>query len=108
MTGVTALSSRYAASGPYLDFLSYRSDTPYTRLLASGALSEQQHYGEEPSDNRGYPYSELVETDCVGRIFPGSLYLDRRSPSRSQGAALVYERYVEYWNRKVKDLRRLR
>jgi hypothetical protein len=42
---VTALSSLYAASGPYLNFFHpcpCRSDTPYTRLLASGALSEQQ------------------------------------------------------------------
>jgi hypothetical protein len=42
---VAALSSLYAASGPYLNFFypcPYRSDTPYTRLLASGALSEQQ------------------------------------------------------------------
>ena len=94
-------------------------------------VAELAHYGEEPSDKEAIRTANLSRPIVLAEISPGLYNLidghHRAARARRDGvrvlpgwrircpehvafltSRMAYEKYVEYWNGKVKDLRRLR
>ena len=111
--------------------LAYINAHPERFTVEHIEVAELAHYGEEPSDKEAIRTANLSRPIVLAEISPGLYNLidgyHRAARARRDGVRILpgwrircpehvgfltstkaYEKYVEYWNGKVKDLRRLR